>query len=204
MTSYDPTACEQKLEEAGVAVGPDAEIIRDTTASIAAAGDSIERQCARLGEILGLAEPVEERILAAALANPSYATNLLVCRGSPELLEQLLANPPTKPGADIALSTLLQRGAEALVRWGKAGFTTVGTDILKRRLEACDACPHLSTPPQNRKILYRLAGTAAGAKSVCRVCACPVTRKAAMTSEACPDADPDNPAMTRWGEPLKA
>ena len=165
--------------------------------------DSIERQCARLGEILGLAEPVEERVLAAAVANPSYATNLLVCRGSPVFLRQLLDNPPARPAPEVPLSTLLQRGAQALLRWGKAGFTTVADDVLRRRLEACDACPNLSSPPEHRKLLYRLAGTPAGAKSICRLCGCPVTRKAAMSFENCPDADADHPGVSRWGEPLK-
>ena len=185
---------------------PQAEIVHDGSAmtSYAAAGDSITDQCARLGEILGLGAPVEEEVLAAALDHPSYATNLLVCRGTPALLQQLLAHPPARKGADIPLPTLLRRGAEALLRWGRSGFSTVAGDVLERRLDACGACPNLASPPEDKKILYRLAGTAAGARSVCRVCGCPVTRKAAMAFEACPDADPDNPGMTRWGEPVKS
>jgi hypothetical protein len=149
---------------------------------------------------LGLGEPVSERVLAAALHSPSYATNLLVSRESPVFLSQLLANPPAAPEPDLSATELMKRAAEALWRWSKAGFTRVNEEVLERRLSACEACPNLSTPPETRSRLYALAGTAAGSRSVCRLCGCPVARKAAMAFEACPDSDPERPGLSRWGE----
>lgn len=163
---------------------------------------SIEQQRARLGEILGLDGAVDEAVLVAAVRNPSYATNLLICRDAPQFLAQLLANPPAgRGGEDPSAGELMKRGAEALWRWSRIGFTTVDSEVLKRRLAACETCPHLYAPEGAKRILYALTGTAAGRKSVCRKCGCPVTRKAGMAGESCPDLLPDDPRQTRWGEP---
>ena len=161
---------------------------------------TIEEQCIQFGSILGLDEPVAERVLSAALHSPSYATNLLVSRESPVFLTQLLANPPAAPAPDLSAAELMKHAAEALWRWSKAGFTRVDDKVLERRLSACEACPNLAAPPEARKRLYALAGTAAGSRSICRLCGCPVARKAAMAFEACPDPDPERPGLSRWGE----
>lgn len=162
---------------------------------------SVEQQCGRLGEILGLDGPVDEEVLVAAIRNPSYATNLLICRDAPQFLAQLLGSPPVARSDDPSAGELMKRGVEALWRWSRTGFTTVDSDVLKRRLAACETCPHLYAPEGAKRILYALTGTAAGRKSVCRKCGCPVTRKAGMAGESCPDAHPDDPRLTRWGEP---
>lgn len=169
-----------------------------------AAGRTVEDQCQRLGEILGLTSPVEERVLSAALHNQSYAVNLLLCRETPVFLNQLLAHPPASPVEPPSTHELLRKGAEALWRWGKTGFTKVDDEVLERRLATCQVCPNLSSPPEGREALYGLAGTAAGSKSVCRVCGCPVARKAAMTFENCPDPHPQLEGLSRWGEPTMA
>ncbi|BAM92466.1 hypothetical protein S58_64930 [Bradyrhizobium oligotrophicum S58] len=161
---------------------------------------TIVMQCNELGKILGLRGPVEERVLTAAVQNPSYAANLILCRETPVFLHQLLAHPPP-PRDAIPTGELLRRGADALWRWARAGFTSVEDAVLQRRLDACQACPNLSHPPEGQELLYKLAGTAAGSKSVCRICGCPVARKAAMTFERCPDAHPDIAGLSRWGEP---
>lgn len=161
---------------------------------------SIAEQRERLGEILGLDGPVDEAVLVAAILNASYATNLLICRDAPQFLAQLMANPPAAAQGEPSAAELMRRGVEGLLRWGRTGFTTVDSEILKRRLAACEACPHLYAPEGGKRILYALTGTAAGRKSVCRKCGCPVTRKAGMAGESCPDAHPDDPLLTRWGE----
>ncbi|MBD0321453.1 MAG: hypothetical protein ICV87_14025, partial [Gemmatimonadetes bacterium] len=78
---------------------------------------SIDAQREELGAILGLDGPVEEEVLAAAVANDRYARNLLLCRGRPELMGPLLASPP-RPAVRPGAVELAAEGARALLRWG--------------------------------------------------------------------------------------
>lgn len=157
-------------------------------------------QRSQFAALLGIEKPVDEKVFSAALQDQSYATNLLLTKDTPVFRDQLLANPPALVAAPIGSGELLKRGAEALWRWSRTGFSHVADDVLRSRLDACQACPNLSAPPQDQTLLYRLAGTAAGSKSVCRLCGCPVARKAAMTFEQCPDAHPEIEGLSRWGE----
>lgn len=168
--------------------------------------DSVARQCIDMAAILGVAEPVREEVLRAAVADSTYAHNLLVCRGDQEYLQHLLAHPPHADAAQgaelIGAGTLARRAAESLVRWGKTGFSTVSEERYRKRLEACTECPHLQSPPTTRVALYALAGAAANDRTVCGKCGCVVTVKARRTSETCPDAHPDHADLNRWGDPL--
>lgn len=162
----------------------------------------VEAQRAELGAILGLEAPVEERVLVAAVNHPSYASNLLVARGAPDMLAMLLASPPApSPQPPPTTADLLRHGAEALARWAATGFTTVDPETKRRRLEACEACPHLKSPASQHALLRSLAGTAAGRRNVCSLCGCPVPRKASMASETCPAPHPTEPGLNRWSEP---
>lgn len=163
---------------------------------------SIDAQREELGAILGLDGPVAEEVLAAAVANERYARNLLVCRGTPELMEGLLANPPRAAGRMGAVELAVE-GTRALLRWGATGFTVAAGEQYRARLAACEACPHLSTPPAEggARVLYRLAGTRAAERTVCTSCGCVVTRKARLPAAACPEPHPDRPGFNRWNEP---
>ncbi|WP_341277702.1 hypothetical protein [Paenibacillus sp. FSL H8-0537] len=55
---------------------------------------SIKEQCEQFGIILGLKGPVSEKVLFAAVHDPSYAHNLLSARRSEMFLTHLLNNPP--------------------------------------------------------------------------------------------------------------
>jgi hypothetical protein len=105
---------------------------------------TLTREREELGEILGLAEPVPEEVLSAAVEDGTYARNLLLCRRDPELLGHLLANPPRRR-ADFGRVELAGRAAKALARWAKTGFTFVDEETRRRRLAACESCPELTS-----------------------------------------------------------
>jgi hypothetical protein len=162
----------------------------------------VAEQCRQFGEILGIGEPVAESVLAAAIENPTYATNLLVCRGRPDLLATLLSRPPRRrDAAAMSSGELMRKGVEALWRWGRTGFSVVEDAVLQRRLAACETCPNLSSPPADKKLLYVLAGSMGTRQPVCRRCGCVVTRKARLPGESCPDPHPELPGVSRWSEP---
>jgi len=168
---------------------------------------SIEENCLRFGKVLGLDEPVSEAVLLSATQEPTYAHNLLVCRGTPEFMEFLLKNPPYKP--DLVESTnheksnvdLLTKVSKAMWRWSKTGFSTVDEETHARRFGACQECPHLVEPP--KKLLYKLAKTKGSDSRICRLCGCFASRKARLPIESCPLPHPSVPSVNRWGEPLK-
>lgn len=172
------------------------------------ASGSMEKQLEEMAAILGLDRPVNERVLKAAVADSTYAHNLLVCRGEPAFMEHLLANPPSvdqdSDAGEIGTGTLVRRAADSLVRWAKTGFSTVTDDIYRKRLAACSACPNLKAPPGNQKVLYAVAGADADQRNVCGKCGCVVTVKARRGSDTCPDAHPEVSGLNRWDEPLVA
>ena len=152
-------------------------------------GDATDDQRDAFGRILGLDGPVPESVLIAAVENEDYARNLLLCRRDPELLSDLLARPPRRPRRFGAVE-VAARGSRALARWAATGFTTVDDATYHRRMSACVQCPELSGQGSDRP--------------VCSLCGCRVVWKARMTSESCPAASPDDPSLTRWGEPVRA
>jgi hypothetical protein len=162
---------------------------------------TLEQQCAELGRILMLDGPVSNIVMEAAIANPTYANNLLICRREPGLLQHLLSHPP-KPKDELSVSDLLSKGALALMNWARAGFTVVDDEVYRRRLEACQQCPELKTPAESKRLLYELVGVNGSDKAMCALCGCAVKRKARLTTERCPAAHPLMAGHTRWAEPI--
>lgn len=168
--------------------------------------EAIDQQCVEMAAILGVDDPVTPQVLEAAVLDSTYAHNLLVCRGNQDYLSYLLAHPPltktqsVEEGSDRI--SLLRRAAESLVLWARTGFSTVTEDTYRTRLEACDQCPNLRTPPAGKRILYRIGGATASDRSVCVKCGCVVTVKARRLTDTCPDPDPERPGFNRWGELL--
>ncbi|MGW1997245.1 hypothetical protein [Embleya sp. NPDC001921] len=162
--------------------------------------EDIESQRAELGRILGLDAPVSEDVLRAAVVDETYARNILTCRTDPELLDQVLAEPPPAADRPLPAQVLLARGATALARWARTGFTVVSDEVYAARTRACGACPHLSAGRGGA--LQRLAATGLTDKSTCSLCGCVASRKARLPSEHCPAPDPHRPDHTRWGEPV--
>jgi hypothetical protein len=168
--------------------------------------NNMEQQLIEMAAILGLDEPVSEEVLLAAVADSTYAHNLLVCRGEPEFLGYLLANPPRMDASNdtetFSTADLLGRAADSLVRWAKTGFSTVTEEIYRKRLMACNACPNLKIPPENQQSLYAIAGAGTNERTVCGKCGCVVTVKARRTSDTCPDYHPNRHDLNRWDEPV--
>ena len=162
----------------------------------------VAEQCRQFGEILGLGEPVAESVLAAAIENPTYATNLLVCRGRPDLLTKLLSKPPRRrEAAEMTSGELMRKGVEALWRWGRTGFSVVEDAALQRRLAACETCPNLSSPPADKKLLYVLAGSLE-ASSRCAGAAAASSPARRASRAIRPDPHPELAGVSRWSEPM--
>lgn len=170
--------------------------------------NNMEQQLIEMAAILGLDEPVSEEVLLAAVADSTYAHHLLVCRGEPEFMAHLLANPPridaSKDTEAFSTAALLGKAADSLLRWAKTGFSTVTEAIYQKRLMACNACPNLKTPPKNQQSLYAMAGADANEQTVCGQCGCVVTIKARRVSDTCPDSHPNRHGFNRWDEPIPA
>ncbi|MGN6253461.1 MAG: hypothetical protein ACTHO8_00505 [Solirubrobacterales bacterium] len=160
----------------------------------------LEEACERLGELLELEGPVSEEVAAAAATDQIYARNLLSTRDAPALLEHLLANPPEVREEPSTLA-LGGRLAQAMVRWGRTGFTVVDEETRQQRLAACAACPHQMEANRHPTLHRWLAD--GERPMVCGLCGCALARKTRLGSERCPDEDPDRPGFDRWGLPYE-
>lgn len=160
-------------------------------------------KCREMGELLGLGAPVPEAVLACALQDEGYAHNLLVSRRQPGLLAYLLAHPPRQGVAGGAAPRssidLARKASVALWEWARTGFSTVDDATFHKRLDACGGCPQQTERPEG--LLHRIAGGRADGK-ICGLCGCPLSRKALLESEGCPEPHPTKPGLTRWEEPV--
>lgn len=188
----------------------------NTNLTDAVEGETLEEKCFALGHLLGLNDAVPENVLLAAIEFPAYGQKLLAKKNNPELLEQLLQNPPellqySSSGIKRSYSNneLMAKAAKALMKWGFSGFKKVGDDVLQRRETACLACPNLTEPESN---LQRYSASATPidklgfrtGNKVCGVCGCVVKNKMKLSTETCPVVSPEDPSVNRWGEPFQA
>jgi hypothetical protein len=164
---------------------------------------------ARVGRGLGLEGPVPDPVLRRMLAEPGFARDVTISRGAPAFLRALFDDPrtaryagPLAEQAERSNAELLKSAAGALLRWGRTGFARVDDATFQRRWSACQGCPHLQDPPADRA-LYRVKLAGDVDRRVCDACGCVASRKARLPSESCPVADALDPALNRWGEPLK-
>lgn len=161
----------------------------------------------RLGAYLGTKEPIPSAMLNRAMNDDKFAYYLLTCRNQPQFLQALQADPRNKEFEPAATTTekstvqLAATAAKAMLRWSKSGFTQVEKDIYEQRLAACLRCPHLSEPPD--KMVYKLTGSDTTDRRVCGACGCVAARKTKLPTERCPVADPENPMLNRWGQPME-
>ncbi|MFE2865914.1 hypothetical protein [Embleya sp. NPDC059259] len=165
---------------------------------------TVQEQCVEMGRVLGIEGPVTETVLRAALDDATYVANLLTCRRDPVLLRYLLDRPPARANEPTG-ADMLARGAAALARWARTGFTVVDDETRNRRLAACGQCPELRPGPEGGSAgaLLTITGVRASDKSVCGKCGCPVSRKTRLPSESCPSPHPQRPGTTRWEEPAE-
>jgi hypothetical protein len=173
---------------------------------------TLEQRLVAFGEILEVDRPVSKQVLFGALQDPTYARNLLVSRRSPQHIEYLLSHPPVveMPEEDAQMPSngeLLQHAASGLMKWARTGFSVVEEATLQKREDACLACPKLVMPTRflQKMLPARKESTEIGRRTgdrVCDICGCSISRKIRLTSEVCPGQDPDNPGVSRWGDPI--
>lgn len=187
--------------------------------------ESIEELCVRLGTFLGCGQPVAPSVVRRFSADPEFAQNLITCRQTPGFLQVLFNSPETRkyeqpedtqtgqqtaerPAAPSPVRQrtsleLAAKAAKAFIKWGQAGFSQVDNKTYQRRLDACRACPHFIEAGQ--QLVYRLTATEKeDRRKICNVCGCVVASKARLPGETCPTPHPENPALNRWHEPLRA
>lgn len=174
----------------------------------------LQEMCARLGEVLGMEKPVPLAVLLRAIDDPTFAADLITCRNAPGFLAALFDQSRTRAYAQpeatrTSLQALAAKAASALIRWGKAGFSTVDQTILEQRESACLACPNLREPQAAVQKLVPTAvasdrvGSRLGNK-ICALCGCVAGPKIRLPTETCPDPHPVYANLTRWREPSVA
>lgn len=158
-----------------------------------------------LGVELGLAGPAPEIATRRAIGDPLYSRALLASRKIPQLRDKLLAEPgATRINAapESALSSvgLAGRVAAGLLRWGMEGLKPADPWVIEKRLAACNSCEFQAPAPDT--LIYRGAKVVAGRDAkICTSCHCLTNTKAAISTEHCPEHDPRNSELSRWGEP---
>jgi hypothetical protein len=178
---------------------------------------SPEEAARLLGAALGLDGPAPLPATERALADPLFARALMSTRKLPALRDRILAEPggirvnaapgtpgapgaPELPPAPPSSAKLAAKAAGAVLKWGMEGLTHAEPWVIERRLAACAACEHQADAPDT--LVYRGVKVVTGKDAkICEICHCLTNTKAAMASEHCPEKDPDNPALSRWGEP---
>jgi len=165
---------------------------------------------ARWLDVLGTLPPgydtIPDAVLARASQDDRFARYLVECRQNPHLLSMLFADPANKdyaPRSSRRPRTNLQAATQAaasLAKWAGTAFRSVDLAEADRRLSVCRACPHIA----NIDAAPTVTRIASSETAICGLCGCPLGRKARMATESCPDADPRQPGLNRWGQPRKA
>ncbi len=152
-----------------------------------------------ISEATGGRETISRKIAAKVAVDPSFAGRLIAKRGSPEGFKEIAlqserqGTPKWAPAMTARLALDVARG---LARWAAHGFGEVAEDVLEKRRAACLACPNLTEPGDHLFVRKTLGWTT----EVCSLCSCAVEKKIRLPTETCPESDPDNPGLNRWGE----
>jgi hypothetical protein len=170
----------------------------------------------RLGDLLELNGPAATAVTLRVLADADFAEKLVAVRKFPEWRDRLLSDPAnsayepmdqpsdeSEVNARPVTSTvaLVKKSSIALLRWSASGFQKTAPVIAEQRKAACMGCDQLTDPPNSMP--YQITRAFAGSdRRICAACGCVVAKKVQMATEACPLADPENPNLTRWGEPI--
>jgi hypothetical protein len=180
--------------------------------SIIEVTDSLSDLCSKFGKLLGKEEPVDASVLIHAINEPGYGINLVTYKNTPDSLNKLLHDPANKQYETTVEQTksisnieLIKKAATSFILWSKIGFLVVSNEILEKREDACLRCPHLTDPYKTlqkmipSKKLTSNIGERIG-KKVCGVCGCNLQNKLRLSSESCPQKNPEKENVTRWDE----
>jgi hypothetical protein len=146
------------------------------------------------------ADNLPAEAIERAAADPAFLHTLVSQRNNPTavafLLRQASGHPPKwAPPATLAV---VLHAVAALARWSVHGFGVVDDATLQQRRTACRSCPNLADA--GHLLHYRLVS--AEPAQVCSLCGCAVDRKTLLPTETCLAPDPEDPASTRWGDPI--
>ncbi len=163
---------------------------------------SLEEAATLLGAELGLAGPAPLEAARRALNEPLYARALLALRKMPALRDQFLADP-----CEIRLSAaapssaaVVKQAAGSLLKWGMEGLKPAEPWVIERRIAACNSCKFQAPAPNT--VIYRGVKVVVGKDAkICVSCNCLTNTKAAISTEHCPEKDPEDPGLSRWGDP---
>lgn len=179
--------------------------------------------CAALGSALGLDQPAPLAVMRRALIDKQFCYYLANSAGNVKLLTVLFADPrnekyaetaqPSEPRAEQPHTrhqpvtapsnlTLALKAGRAITKWGAAGFGRVSAETFEARFGACQRCEYLVEPPE--RAIYKVKLRRENDPRVCSACGCVASRKAWLPTENCPVADPADPTVSKWGEPLSA
>lgn len=164
--------------------------------------ESLEIAASKLGAALGLDAAAPEAATRKALDDALYARALWASRNVPTLRDHLLGQPEATRMNASAPSTgaLVKQAVGSVLKWGMEGLKPAEPWVIERRLKSCNACPFQAPAPDT--LIYRGAKVVVGKDSkICTSCHCLTNTKAAISTEHCPERDPGDPALSRWGEP---
>jgi hypothetical protein len=143
-----------------------------------------------IAERFGLSsDQVTDQLLVKLAEDPSFVYHLEVCKADPQMLRIVLGEAEhraseSNAGLRPTSVEIMGKAGIALARWAASGFGRVDPEEYRRRLSICNACEHLSEPPDD--LIYRLAPISK-TRSICGLCGCDVRRKAWLITERCPD-----------------
>jgi hypothetical protein len=186
--------------------------------------DLNERWTSILGPMPPGFERIPDEVLLRTGEDERFARYLVESRRNPSLLALLFADPknqtfrsepaaaarpepmPDPSGPRLSgvkrdsSAAAVARAATSLAKWGATAFESVEHGEAERRLVVCRACPHVESIDAAPAITRLTTSEVA----ICGLCGCPLGRKARMASEQCPDADPHQPGLNRWGQKRRA
>ncbi|EDX85025.1 hypothetical protein S7335_2724 [Synechococcus sp. PCC 7335] len=180
------------------------------------AAETIGEARDRLGKVLEIDGPAATSVTLRVLADSSFAEKLVAVRKFPQWRDQILADPTNaafepmdQPGEDqgnarpvASTVALVKKSSVALLRWGAAGFKKTDPVTAKKRRAACLNCDQLVDSPNSFPYQVAQQVFAGSDQRICAACGCVAAKKVLMATEACPLKDPEDPTLTRWGEPV--
>jgi len=162
----------------------------------------VEYSRRELGRKLGLGRPVPVAVLLRIAREPDYRDRLFACAREASCLAPLVP-PDDEEGAQEGTgphpsSQLVLTALRDFWSWAGTGFGVVDAATYRRRIDACDRCPHYRPAPD--RPVYALPTALAADPRVCDRCGCVMAFKARLYKQSCPSRHPDDPTRSRWGE----
>ncbi|WP_172332674.1 hypothetical protein [Mangrovicoccus sp. HB161399] len=147
---------------------------------------------------LGLETALSPSVTRRALEDPVFAKALYATRKLPGVMKKLTAS--AEQAARPSSMAVTAKAAAGVLKWGMEGLEHAKPWDITRRLGACRSCPFEAPTPD--MLVYRGAKVVVGKDAkICTSCHCLTNTKAAMARERCPEKDPNDPRVSRWGEP---